>query len=415
VTAFCVEAFKLLSQDPAETTNALLRVLILQQLRNSTLSQLTDIDEEQFLPAAQDVQINVLYFLSLTLALSVSFLCILGKQWIKEFQRDIAVSARDALRIRQIRFDALRSWKVPQILAALPVILQAALLLFFAGLLTQLWNVTEYTTAGVVSAAVGLTLFIVLITTVTPAHCRGRTPHEKSTPFRSPQSWIYLIAVSLAQVAFHSFRSFVGLSRREDYRTMKTPTSWVDLDHLFLTQEVHHTESHDVTSVHSSLRWILKTIGNTDAIENAALWGLLPQLHPPNLVRSIPQLTNYVLSKYIPKPTDESRNLLHLYHEYATEIRDQHRDNINVAYAGHNRANLLRSIAKNALDKVSVDDSYNVQDTWDCIIHSCRDSIQVQDKFFTTGNVESVVNSKSRCLSSSRVGSHLLMLVRERR
>ena len=37
-----------------------------------------------------------------------------------------------------MRFEALQIWRLPQILAALPVVLQAALLLFFAGLLTQL-------------------------------------------------------------------------------------------------------------------------------------------------------------------------------------------------------------------------------------------------------------------------------------
>jgi len=96
-----------------------------------------------FTPNAYDVQINVLYFISLTLALSVSSVCILGKQWIREYQRDIAVSPCDAARVRQMRFDSLQAWKVPQIMAALPVLLLIALMLFFAGLLVQLWNISD--------------------------------------------------------------------------------------------------------------------------------------------------------------------------------------------------------------------------------------------------------------------------------
>lgn len=139
MTAFCTESFSSLSPDPAETTNTLL-FIISQQLANTSVAQAPISSTNVFHPKSSDAQINVLYFISLTLALSVSSVCILGKQWIREYQRDIAASACDSVRVRQARFDALYRWKVPQILAALPVILQAALMLFFTGLLVQLWN-----------------------------------------------------------------------------------------------------------------------------------------------------------------------------------------------------------------------------------------------------------------------------------
>ena len=112
VTAFCSDAFQALSQNPSDTTNALLFV-ISQQLANSTLPSAASLAVEGFVPAKHDVQTNVLYFVSLVLALSISAVCILTKQWIREYQRDPPVSAQDAVRIRQMRFDSLEKWLVP--------------------------------------------------------------------------------------------------------------------------------------------------------------------------------------------------------------------------------------------------------------------------------------------------------------
>jgi len=141
-----------------------------------------------FTPNAYDVQTNALYFISLTLALSVSSICILGKQWIREYLKDIAVSPCDAARIRQMRFDSLHAWKVPQIIAALPVILLVALMLFFAGLLVQLWNISDKTTAATVLVIVALTVLLIVVTTIVPACISVRHDHSAFAPFRSPQA-----------------------------------------------------------------------------------------------------------------------------------------------------------------------------------------------------------------------------------
>ena len=363
---------------------------------------MADAFSQDFTPTTEVVQVNVLYFLSLTLALSVSSLCILGKQWIKEFQRDMAVSARDALRVRQARYDALQAWKVPQILAALPVILQAALLLFFAGLLTQLWNVSEHTTAGVISAAVGMTLLVLLITTVTPAHCTGRTLHERFTPFRSTQAWIYFVAVRFIGLAVRRVLGWVTQTPREHFHNVKILASWVDLDNIFLSKEISHAGPQDITSIHSSLRWVLKVLGNTNEIENSAMWALLPQFHPPSLVQSTEQLTQYVLSEQPPSSGDSSTNTLRLYYDYATTIRDPHRDNIVLEDGGNNRSNLLRAIARHALERIKAaqGSSKDIQDMWQVLTDSCRKSVEVVDESYDSGNLEvSFIRSGKPCFA----------------
>jgi len=115
-------------------TNVFL-VALFQQLANSSSPVAAFSMVEDFTPSTHDVCVNVLYFISLALALFVSSVCILGKQWIREYQKDLSVSTQDAVRARQARFDSLEAWKVPQIMAALPVIFLVALLLFFTGLL----------------------------------------------------------------------------------------------------------------------------------------------------------------------------------------------------------------------------------------------------------------------------------------
>jgi len=193
VTAFCVESFQNLSQNPVDTTNALLFALSLQ-LANSSSPVADASIANAFTPTKHDVQINVLYFISLAFALSVSSVCILGKQWISEYEKDIVGTPCDAVRVRQMRYDSLEAWKVPQIIAALPVVLIVALLLFFSGLLVQLWHVSEHTTAIAVSAVVASTALLVIITTFAPAYCGNWHSRASFVPFRSPQAWLCFVA-----------------------------------------------------------------------------------------------------------------------------------------------------------------------------------------------------------------------------
>ena len=387
MTAFCIESFKLLSEDPAETTNALLRILVLQQLGNTTVPQVTQtLNEEAFLAPAYCIQVNVLYFISLTLALSVASLCILGKQWIKEFHRDLAVSPRDALRIRQARFDALYAWKLQQILAALPVILQVALMLFFAGLLTQLWNASEQTTAGVVSVAVGLTVVIVLMTTIAPAYYSNRLSlHGRFTPFRSAQSWIFFVAIRSLYLTVRRLFTWIGLLAQKHSQHETFPTSWAGFDTTFLLDEVNHPSSRHVTSIHSALRWILKVIGHTDEIENAVLWSLLPQFYPSDLVHSSKQLTEYVLSEIVPTEIDSSTNISYLYYSYATVIRDQYRDQSGTVPI--NTMNLLQAAGEHALQEISADSLQSSQMLWDVATNACREIFRTLDDTFCVSNM----------------------------
>ena len=306
MTAFCIESFNSLSQDPADTTNALL-LIISQQITNSSFTPIfTESIGGDFHSTTASVQINVLYFISLTLALSVSSVCILGKQWIREFQRDVAVSSRDAIRIRQARFDTLHAWKLPQILAALPVILQAALMLFFAGLLVQLWEVSNRTPATVVSIVVGLTIMMVLVTTIVPAHFSESRLGRKLTPFRSPQAWIYFVgyqqlfaAVFALRRLFFSIRASIMSTMGREMEVSEQPVqhveSWAELDIAFIKEELSSTwYTHTSTSAHQALRWIYTVLGNNDVYKNSVMWCLQEEYPPTGLIDCDMELQNFI-------------------------------------------------------------------------------------------------------------------------
>jgi len=294
VTAFCVESFQSLSQNPVDTTNALLFALSLQ-LANSSSPVADASIANAFTPTKHDVQINVLYFISLAFALSVSSVCILGKQWIREYEKDVVGTPCDAVRVRQMRYDSLEAWKVPQIIAALPVVLIVALLLFFTGLLVQLWHVSEHTTAIAVSAVVASTALLVIVTTFAPAICGNWHSRASFVPFRSPQAWLSFVAYRQGQHWWDRlFNTFPG-------EVPPVLSSWNAFDLHFLMIEKKDWFKHDISSIHRALRWVHHTLSTSKTLEQCVLWCLQsPKAIPEELVKQNHSLASYVLPEEEP-------------------------------------------------------------------------------------------------------------------
>jgi len=321
-----------------------------------------------FTPNAYDVQINVLYFISLTLALSVSSVCILGKQWIREYQKDISVSPCDAARVRQMRFDSLQRWKVPQIMAALPVMLLVALMLFFAGLLVQLWNFSDKTTAVAVLVIVALTVLLVIVTTVVPAWVSARLDHLAFAPFRSPQAWIVFYIVRRLQYWYHPdddpfMAQWNGNPSKAWKANHPVLNSWSEFDLHFLKIEPNGWFEHKVSSVHCVLRWVVEVLRNSSEMEKSVLWCLQSKYHPNDLIRDKDALARHVLRAS--DDTDTSRSPNRLQYDYS--VRHQGYQEIH-SPVGRCQAELLLRSAHCAIDDTSED----LQKAWEVIGHSCR-------------------------------------------
>ncbi|KAH7097814.1 hypothetical protein BKA62DRAFT_773941 [Auriculariales sp. MPI-PUGE-AT-0066] len=135
LTALLVESSKLLQPDHTEiTAKAVLSILHrLEAGENAGLANITT----SFVPSVNARRINGLWLCSLTLALIVSLLAILVKQWLVEYTSVMRSSAGDAKQWAW-RHYALRQgltwWGIEAFISCLAIFLHISLFLFLGGL-----------------------------------------------------------------------------------------------------------------------------------------------------------------------------------------------------------------------------------------------------------------------------------------
>ncbi|TBU37662.1 hypothetical protein BD309DRAFT_598952, partial [Dichomitus squalens] len=212
LTAFNIESYKLLQQDPTETSAALLARISAQLAGNSANGPSSpSTSPPTFHVSSRAVRINILWFSSLVLSLVSASIGILTKQWLREYISNTASSHRENARIRQLRHDGFIRWHIPLTIALLPILLQIAMALFFAGLLDLLWSLHP-AVAGVVTVLVTISLSFLVFTTLLPT-LRG------DCPYKSPQAMgVFLTAQAFMRLLSYLARrlySFLGWDRRQ--------------------------------------------------------------------------------------------------------------------------------------------------------------------------------------------------------
>lgn len=90
------------------------------------------------------------------------------KQWLNEYSSGLSGTSRQISRLRQLRLNSLERWRVKEIVSTLPVLLQIALALFFAGLLVLLWTL-NHTVAAVSTAFIGVLAVFSAFTVILPS------------------------------------------------------------------------------------------------------------------------------------------------------------------------------------------------------------------------------------------------------
>ncbi|TDL30225.1 hypothetical protein BD410DRAFT_824084 [Rickenella mellea] len=134
VTAFVIESYNSLVQDPGEVTISVL-LQISQQIANGTQS--TAAVRPSFQPATIDVAINILWFLSLAFSLTCALAAVLVRQWARQYlryPRSFSATSEQA-RARQFVFENMQWWKMDVVVDMIPALLHISLILFFIGLL----------------------------------------------------------------------------------------------------------------------------------------------------------------------------------------------------------------------------------------------------------------------------------------
>ncbi len=185
MTAFLIESYQLLM--PSDTTTM---ISLLQQISAQTQSYTVTpgfhnanlsvsagcVVTDTFEPTQSAIRINVLWFASLIFSVVTASFGILVKQWLREYLAGEYTSPQARLRIRQFRYPGLEHWKVFEIAAVLPLLLQLALGLFLLGLCFFTWSV--HPSVGRTSTPiVAGWAFLFIAVTVAPA-LSSRCPYK---------------------------------------------------------------------------------------------------------------------------------------------------------------------------------------------------------------------------------------------
>ncbi|KAL4252144.1 hypothetical protein ABKN59_001708 [Abortiporus biennis] len=204
VTTFIVQLYQTLQEDPADTTSQVL-MHISQQLGSLSLnpgfvnSTIPPIGPVQFQRPDFAVLVNILMFISLVLSLITASLGILVKQWLREYMAQDGLSPIGHIRIRHYRNQGLVKWRVFEIAALLPLLLQLALIFFLVGLCRFLVSV-DLVVGYIVTSVVAFFLFTFIATTLGPTlslQCPYKTPFLKPL-FEAMHNFYFLFGHKLS-------------------------------------------------------------------------------------------------------------------------------------------------------------------------------------------------------------------------
>jgi hypothetical protein len=125
------------------------------------------------------VDVQAILFASLAVSLFSAFLAMLGKQWLNRYDSaDMRGTVVERSRNRQRKLDGIIAWYFNNVMELLPLMLQAALLLFGCALSRYLWEVNRTIASvvlGVTSFGALFYLFIVIAGTALE-NCPYQTP-----------------------------------------------------------------------------------------------------------------------------------------------------------------------------------------------------------------------------------------------
>jgi hypothetical protein len=177
LTAFLIESQKDLYED--SQTRLLKDILgALQNASEASVSQ-------PFEPETSSLNINCLWFTSLTLTLSSALGGVLSKGWIAKYSNSSTRKTSNDACARHLRANRIRQWRLGAIISIISLLIQIALFLFFVGLVINLWDAQgriKFTILTLVSIVAFLYLVVTFLPWVFPA-CPLQTPITDGTPW----------------------------------------------------------------------------------------------------------------------------------------------------------------------------------------------------------------------------------------
>ncbi|KAJ7466641.1 hypothetical protein B0H11DRAFT_2197557 [Mycena galericulata] len=180
LTAFLIESYMNLQPDSGDLTVAALSQISQQLAAIENGKSFVFPAAAHFTPSTESLWCNAFWFISLALSLTCALLATLVEQWAREFLHKTAMRPSPVRRARIFSFlyFGLKHFRMHTIVDAIPFLLHASLLLFFAGLVAFLLPVNPVM-MYLMSIAFGAFIMLYTILTVLPVvrlDCPYRTP-----------------------------------------------------------------------------------------------------------------------------------------------------------------------------------------------------------------------------------------------
>ncbi|KAG8938803.1 hypothetical protein FRC04_007523, partial [Tulasnella sp. 424] len=193
-STFLALTLPLLNANPADDTNALLRennaiLLQLASNRNDSLPTASPLPSESFSVSGRVLTANVLFSISLTLALMSALFAVLGRQWLIDYRSHSGSGADEHRRERMNCHLGARRWQLEWLLGdMIPTVLQIGLILFGISLTIYL-STLHPTLTKVVGAFMGAGIGFLVCTAIFAVW-------DPFCPFQTPLSRLITLSTS---------------------------------------------------------------------------------------------------------------------------------------------------------------------------------------------------------------------------
>ncbi|CDO76578.1 hypothetical protein BN946_scf184950.g4 [Trametes cinnabarina] len=152
--------------------------------------------------ASSAVAINALWFSALICSVAAASISILVRQWLNQYTSGLTGVSPGIARLRQLRRDGLKKWKIAEIMMLLPILLQGAVVLFLIGLILFLKQLnTEI--MKIASVLIALLLAFIFVTTILPTF-------KDNCSYQSPQAWGFFVIFQALKKPLRSFARYVS-------------------------------------------------------------------------------------------------------------------------------------------------------------------------------------------------------------
>jgi hypothetical protein len=200
LTAFIVVSLELLEEDFQETSKDI-QLLILKQLVQGANANIEIPSSTPFVPPSWAVRVNFIFAASLASTLTAALASVLALQWIREYDAGLAriSSPIDRALRRQFRYQGVKRWKMPEVIAFLPTMLHVSLLLFICGLVEWLFHTNVIIAIATFLGLGGWVVFYVVTHSISFV--------QMDSPFRTPLIRVITTLVERIKIKISLFKT----------------------------------------------------------------------------------------------------------------------------------------------------------------------------------------------------------------